>query len=464
MIAHRFLVVAALTMLVGSAVRAEVKPAPIFADNMMLQADMADPVWGTANVGEEVTVQIDGKSKSTKAGVDGKWMVKIDPIKAGGPLELKINSQTIKNVLVGEVWHASGQSNMRYPLSKAENGKADIAAATDTSIRYYLANFWQPANSRWIICNPTDAPQFSAVAYHFARHLRETLKTPIGIVDTAISGACCEQYMNPDVLAADKELAALVAVRHGDPKPGEYYLGVIKPIIGFGVKGVIWYQGEGNRTYPVTYKKLFPAMIADWRNEWGQGDFPFVYVQLANYGKWSETYKEDKNAALRDAQLSALSVPNTAMVVTIDCAPPGSVEPQDVHYPNKKPVGDRTALAVLALAYGQKIEGSGPIFKAAAFDGGKATVTFTHVGQGLTVHGEKVLGFALAGQDHKWVRAEASIDGDRVVVKSDQVPNPVAVRYAFEGNPQCNLYNKDGLPASPFRSDDFATFATKDGD
>ncbi len=462
MIAQRFLIATALMIFVGSAARAEVKSAPIFADNMMLQADLADPIWGTATAGEDVTVQINGQSRSTKANADGKWMVKIDPIKAGGPFELKINSRTIKNVLVGEVWHASGQSNMRYPLLNAENGKADMATATDSSIRYYLADFWQPANSRWIICSPGECAQFSAVAYYFAKDLREKLNTPIGIVDTSISGACCEQFVNPDFLAADKELTTLLAARHGDPKPGDYYLGIIKPIVSFGIKGVIWYQGEGNRDFPVTYRKLFPALISDWRGEWGQGDFPFIYIQLANYGKSSPAPKEDKNAALRDAQLSALSVPNTAMVVTIDCAPPGNVEPQNVHYPNKKPVGQRTALAVLALAYGQKIEASGPIFKEATFAGGKVTVTFTHLGQGLAIHGEKLLGFVIAGEDHKWVRAEASIEGDKVIAQSDQVPSPVAVRYAFEANPQCNLYNKDGLPASPFRSDTFVTFATKD--
>jgi sialate O-acetylesterase len=233
---------------------------------------------------------------------------------------------------------------------------------------------------------------------------------------------------------------------------------LVAPLVPYGIRGVLWYQGEGNRDYPVTYRRLLPTLIADWRKHWGQGDFPFLVVQLANYQERKAEPWEGKDCALREAQLQSVqTVPNTALIVTIDLG-----IAKDVHYPNKKPVGQRLALAARALAYGEKIVYSGPVFESVKFEGEKAIVSFTHVGGGLQAKGDKLTGFLLCGADKKFHRAEASIDGDKVVVTSAVVPAPVAVRYGWERNPDCNLVNREGLPASPFRSDTFVNFFTKD--
>ena len=262
-------------------------------------------------------------------------------------------------------------------------------------------------------------------------------------------------------MANDKALADIVANAKSDQQPSSNYLTCVNRLVPYAIRGVIWYQGEGNRDYPLSYQKMFPALIADWRTQWGEGNFPFLYVQLANYGERRPEPLEGKDAALREAQLKSLAVPNTAMVVTIDCAPPVK---SDVHYANKKPVGLRLALAARALAYGEKIEYSGPLFKSARFESGKAIVTFTHVDGGLLAKGEKLIGFTLSAGGNNWVRADAAIEGDHVVVQSPRIAKPVAVRYAFEKNPECSLYNQADLPAAPFRSDANVTFATKDGE
>ncbi len=441
-------------------VRADIVLPRMFSDNMVLQEGMADPVWGTAPAGEAVTVEINGQKKSATADKEGKWMVKLDPIKAGGPFELKVGAVVVKYVMVGEVWHASGQSNMHFPLSKADTGAEEISKAEQPEIRYFQIDPWHANGGEWVVCGPKTAGNFSAVAYHFAAEMHERLKMPIGMLDSSVNGAVVQTFISPTALAGDKALSDVVAKVKSDQETSSNFTACIGRLVPYGIRGVIWYQGEGNRDYPVSYPAMFSGMIADWRKQWGQGDFPFLFVQLANYGERRAEPLEGKDAALREAQFKSLSVPNTAMVVTIDLAPPTK---SDVHYTNKKPVGVRLALAARALAHGEKIEYSGPLFESAQFSDGKALVKFTHVGSGLAAKGEKLTGFMLS-TGNKWVRAVAAIDGERVVVQSAQVAKPVAVRYAFEKNPECNLYNKDGLPASPFRSDAFVTFSTKDGE
>ena len=452
-------------MFAAAAHAAEVRLPLIISDNMVLQSDMADPIWGTAAPDEKVTIEINGQSKTVVAGKDGRWAVKLDPEKAGGPFELKIsgsNNLTVKNVLIGEVWHASGQSNMRFPLSKAATAGDDLPRANDPDFRYFQVDPWHANSGQWVLCTPRSAGNFSAVAYYFAVALRERVNKPIGILDSSVSGAVVQTFISPAAIAGDAKLADTIAHVKSDQETSSNFNTCIGPkLIPYAIRGVIWYQGEGNRDFPVSYQKMFPALIADWRKLWGQGDFPFLFVQLANYGQRRAEPFEGKDAALREAQFKSLSVANTAMAVTIDCAPPIK---SDVHFTNKKPVGDRLALAARALAYGEKIEYSGPLFQSARFEGDKAIVTFTHLGGGLEAKGEKLTGFTLCAGSNKWVRAEASIEGDHVIVHSDAVAKPIAVRYAFERNPECNLYNKDGLPASPFRSDEFVTFATKDGE
>jgi sialate O-acetylesterase len=399
-------------------------------------------------------VEFNDQKKTTTASADGKWLVRLDPLEASGPHELKVsgkNAITIKDVLVGEVWLASGQSNMRFPLSSATGGKQDAKNAHYPRIRYLRVG------GKWVECSAKTAPAFSAVAFHFAVALRQKRKVPIGIIDNAVSGELAQNFMSPQAFKAAPELAALV--RKHTRETSSQWKGLLAPIIPYAIRGVLWYQGEGNRDYPVTYRRLLPALIADWRKHWGQGDFPFLIVQLANYQERRPQPWEGKDCALREAQLETTrSVVNTALIVTIDLG-----IAKDVHYPNKKPVGQRLALAARAVAYGEKIEFSGPLFQSARFEDGKAIVSFTHLGGGLASKGEKLTGFLLCGADKKFVRAEARIEGDKVVVSSPDVKKPIAIRYAWERNPECNLANKEGLPASPFRSDHFVNFFTRDG-
>lgn len=434
--------------------RADVTLPAIISDHMILQAGQAVPIFGSAAPGESVKVTFNGQTKTTTADANGKWLVKLDPTNAGGPFELQVSGKstlTVRDVLVGEVWLASGQSNMRFPLSNATNSAEEIAKANYPKIRYYRVG------GKWVDCTPKTAGGFSAVAYFFAADLQPRLNVPVGIVENAVSGAVGQAFMSKAAFDADLELAALVK-KHGE-QTSMHFEKLFLPVIPYGIRGALWYQGEGNRDYPVTYRRLLPALIADWRKHWGQGDFPFLIVQLANYQERRDAPWEGKDCALREAQLkTALSVPNAALAVTIDLG-----IAKDVHYPNKKPVGERLALAARARAYGEKIESSGPIFDSVRFEGNKAIVSFTHLGGGLVAKGEKLTGFLLCGKDRKFIRADAVIDGDKVIVHSDAIAAPVAVRYAWERNPPCNLYNKEGLPASPFRSDDFVNFFTRDG-
>jgi sialate O-acetylesterase len=440
-----------------SAARADVKLPPVFSDHMVLQADLAAPVFGTAAPDEAVTVEFAGQKKTATAGKDGKWLVKLDPVKAGGPFELKVagtNSLAVKDVLVGEVWIAGGQSNMRFQLSKATNGKEDAAKAYYPNLR-----FMNPGG-KWEVCIPSAAPGFSAVAFHFAVALAQERKVAVGIIDNSVNGELGQNFMSQEAFKSDTELAKLVN-KHTKETSSRWNT-LVEPLIPYAIRGVMWYQGEGNRDFPATYQRLLPALIADWRKHWGQGEFPFLVVQLANYQERKAEPWEGKDCALRDAQLKAVhATPKTALAVTIDLG-----EPKDVHYPNKKPVGERLALAARALAYDEKIEYSGPMFESAKFEGGKAVVSFTHIGGGLVATGEgktPLNGFLLCGADKKFYRAEARIEGDKVIVTCAMVPMPVAVRYAWERNPGCNLANREGLPASPFRSDAFENFFTKDG-
>lgn len=452
---RRFLVlIVALGFLTPCVAQAEVTFPAVFSDHMVLQADMPAPVFGSAAPGEPITVEFAGQKKTGAADKDGKWLVRLDPVKLGGPFELRVsgtNTRVVKDVLVGEVWLASGQSNMRFPLSQASDGKEDAARAACPQIRYLRVG------GTWQECSPKAAPGFSAVAFHFAAALHHERKVPVGIIENAVNGAVGQNFMSPAAFQADPELAAMV--RKHTKETSALWDRLLVPIIPYGIRGALWYQGEGNRDFPVTYRRLLPALIADWRKHWGQGDFPFLIVQLANYQERKPEPWEGKDCALREAQLKAArAVPKTALVVTIDLG-----EAKDVHYPNKKPVGQRLALAARAIAYGEKIEYSDPVFESAKFEGGRALVSFTHVGGGLVVKGDRLTGFLLCGPDKKFVRAEARIEGERVVVFSDQVPKPVAVRYGWERNPDCNLCNREGLPASPFRSDDFVNYFTRDG-
>ncbi|MGD0092852.1 MAG: sialate O-acetylesterase [Planctomycetota bacterium] len=443
----------AFCWLFAGSVRAAAVLPQVFSDHMVLQANMATPIFGTAAPGEQVAVAINDQKKTAAADKDGKWTVRLDAMKPGGPFELRVsatNTLAVKDVLVGEVWLASGQSNMKFPLNRAANAPAEMGQANFPQIRY-------TNGSKWVVCSPQTCGSWSAVAFFFAVELQQHSKSPVGIIETAVNGALCQAFISKAALDADQQLLADVS-KHNKDDIAIHWNSLLAPVAGYGIQGALWFQGEGNRDFPVTYRKLLSALIADWRKQWGQGDFPFLVCQLTNFQQKKPEPWEGKDCALRESQLKVVqAVPNTALVVTVDLN-----DGTDVHFPNKKPCGQRLALAARGIAYGEKIEYSGPIFKAAKFEGGKATVSFTHVGGGLSVKGGTLTGFLLCGADKKWVRAEVAIAGDEVVVKNDKVAQAVAVRYGWERNPDCNLYNKEGLPASPFRSDDYINYFTRD--
>ncbi len=416
------------------------------------------------------------------------------------------NRLTIDNVLIGEVWVCSGQSNMKFALRRAENGRDEAAAADFPRIRLFTverAVAQQPQDDcqgRWVVCSPDSAGEFSAVGYFFGRQLHEQLDVPVGLIHAS---SCCtatiQTFMSRSALAADPEFAAvledmaeLVATyEHGEPgsvseatlarwrqavakaraegkqpppKPEantDWYLGrnpptglfngLIAPLTAFPIRGVIWYQGGSNVNEPTLYRRLLPAMIRDWRSQWGQGDFPFLFAQMANFQRRPHAPYQSKRAELREAQLMALSVPATGMAVTIDIGHPKRVYP-----PNKLDVGRRLALAAAKIAYGQDVAYSGPIYHSMNIEDGQVRIRFDHAAGGLTTaDGGPPSAFAIAGPDRRFVEAEAAIDGQTVLVRSARVREPVAVRYGWADSPSCNLYNAAGLPASPFRTDDW---------
>lgn len=500
----RFLCAALGLLLVGpSLVSADVRLPKIFGDNMVLQAHARVPVWGWADPGEEVHVLIGGQLRKTEANDQGRWRVDFDPFEYG-PVRFVVEGKNrieLRNVLVGEVWVCSGQSNMEWPVARAMNAEQEIASANYPEIRLFkvakvvAAKPLDDTEGEWRVCSPETVRDFSAVGYFFARELHQRLGVPIGMIQAAWGGTPAEAWTSREALEADPELKPILerwdeilanydearkryeealrrwqeqaraARNEGKPvpprprpprgpdhphRPAGLYNGMICPIVPFAIKGVIWYQGESNASRAYQYRKLFRTMIRDWRRTWGQGDFPFLFVQLANFLARQAEPGESDWAELREAQMMALEEPNTAMAVAIDIG-----EANDIHPRNKQEVGRRLALAALAIAYGKDVVYSGPLFDHMKIEGNKVRLFFKHVDGGLVAKGGELRGFAIAGPDRKFVWAKAKIEGDTVVVWSDKVPNPVAVRYGWADNPDCNLYNKAGLPASPFRTDDW---------
>jgi sialate O-acetylesterase len=432
---------------------AEVKPNSLFTDNMVLQRDKPIKVWGTAATGEKVKVAIGDQATETIA-QDGKWQVELEPLAAGGPHTLIINGENkleLGNVLVGDVWIASGQSNMQWSIKASEEPQKIAAEARHPRIRLFTVRRGgspEPKDTvegRWVECRTETVGDFSAVAYHFGVALQKHVDVPIGLVSTNVGGTAAQRWTPKEVLQSTPELQ-----KHGEEKnASDLYNAMIHPLLKFGIKGAIWYQGESNAGQAYRYRVLFPAMIKSWRDRWGQGEFPFLFVQLAPFMKIDDQPQDSNWAELREAQLMTLSKsPNTAMAVITDVG-----DEKDIHPKPKKPVGERLALAARALAYGEKIEYSGPIFESMTTSGDRAILRFKHADEGLQVRGEKLTGFAIAGEDKKFHKAEATIEGDTVIVRSGEVSQPVAVRFGWANYPVVNLWNKAGLPASPFRTD-----------
>ena len=501
----------ALLVLAGWAATAQanVKMPAVFGGNMVLQRDAKIPLWGTADPGEKIAIAFAGQKATATAGADGKWKAELAPLKAsaaGRTLTVRGNNELeFENVLVGDVWVCSGQSNMEWSAAGGLVDKEkEIEAANYPRIRLLLvqkATATTPQSDfkgKWTECAPETMRSFSAVAYFFARDLHKRLRVPIGLIGTYWGGTPAQSWTRLEALTADPELktyldrwakyteaypAAKVkfdvqvadykqkvadAKKAGKPAPPQFrgrlddpeksanrpanlYNGMIAPLVPFAIRGAIWYQGESNAGNPADaqlYTKLFGTMISDWRKQWGQGDFPFLFVQLANFMKRWDFPTESNWALLRESQLKTLALPATGMAVIIDAG-----EALNIHPQNKQVVGARLALAATKLAYGGDEEFSGPVFDKMDVKGGKAVLSFKHVGGGLDAKGGALKGFTVAGADKKFVWAEAKIVGKTVEVSCPEVKEPAAVRYAWADNPEATLYNKDGLPATPFRSD-----------
>ncbi len=476
-----------------STAQADVRLPNVFGDHMVLQQGQANPVWGKADAGEEITVSIAGQSHKTTADAQGDWKVSLSPLTLGPPLELVVqgkNQIRIGDVLVGEVWVCSGQSNMQWSVNASNDAELVRLSATTPEIR--MINFPQVGTQEpiwthdrhWMVCSPETVGQFSAVGYFFARQLHQTLGVPVGMVNNAWGGSSCEAWINRDVLNAtesmapmmkrweameaqaetlkakadrsedeNKRLQNLEGQMRGNHRPANIYNGVLKSHLGYGIKGAIWYQGESNAGRAYQYRELFPLMIQNWRDEWGQGDFPFYWVQLADFKAEKSEPGDSDWAELREAQTMTMdALPNTGEAVIIDIG-----EGKDIHPRNKVDVGLRLARWALANEYGKSVAFRSPRFQSLQVDGNKAVLTFANVEKGWRPFDvAHPVGFTIAGEDRKFVVAEGKILPDgRIEVSSPSVSAPVAVRYAWADNPVCNLYGASDLPLTPFRSDDW---------
>jgi len=474
-----------LWAVVGPAVAAVRLPA-IFGDHMVLQCGMKVPVWGWAEPGEKVTVTAGQSSASAVADAQGKWRAFLPPMAASEQsIELTVsgsNSIVVRDVLVGEVWVCSGQSNMEFRLGTvkgmpgpASNAAEEIPKADHPLLRLFLMPYrisftpQDDCTGKWTLCTPETAASFSAVGYFFGRDLLDQRKTPVGMIGDFWGATPAQAWTSLDALRnlpeASEHVRTFETVRDTPPAarkkydqhlPTGLFNGMVSPIIGFGMRGVIWYQGEGNAANPDQYRALFPAMIQDWRARWGQGDFPFLWVQLANF-----TQNKSDWARLREAQTATLSLHNTAQALAIDIGDANNIHPAD-----KIDVARRLLLVARHVAYGEQLVYSGPTYDSHTVVGHAIRVRFKNVGAGLTVaagpatrpsepvRGTRALeGFQVAGADQVFVPAEGVIDGDLVVVSSPRVDEPVAVRSGWANNPHVNLYNGEGLPAVPFRTD-----------
>jgi sialate O-acetylesterase len=433
---------------------------------MVLQRERPVKVWGWAAPGEEVRVSIDDQRYLTAADADGNWRVVLPPHPAGGPYELKVNQTTFQDVLFGDVWICSGQSNMQWSVLQSADPQEEQAKADHPKVRLFqvpMTSSEAPLatiGNGWAVCSPQTVGNFSAVAYYFGRELVSRTGVPVGLVNTSWGGTPIESWMSRPALRRIPETSRMLddhLARMADPAlmasatdiqknrawfPGALYNAMIAPFTDYAICGAIWYQGESNAGNPQLYQRTFPAMIRDWRRAWGQGEFPFYFVQLASFvgnAGWP---------GLREAQSLALDLPNTGMAVAIDIG-----QTNDIHPKNKQDVGKRLALWALRDVHRQKVVVSGPLYSGMSTSGSRVTLTFEHAAGLRSRDSGPLTGFEVAGADGNYVPASALVQGERVVVWSENVPVPMAVRYAWASDPKCNLVNGEGLPASPFRTD-----------
>ncbi len=521
-----------LALFTAGAAYADVVPAPLFTDHGVLQRDKSLPIWGTADVGEKITVTFGDQRREATAGYDGRWIALLDPLPASATgSELTIagnNTITLRNVVVGDVWLCSGQSNMEWPVSRSANGEAEIAASNFPLIRHIRidravaekptetakTSGWQPAS-------PQTAGSFTAVGYFFAREIVQKIGVPVGIIHSSWGGTPVEAWLSPAALESDpsfrvvqdrwqQNLAAYPTLKSeyeiqlaawtkadadtkaflasrveeaararppgrvdhaafytewlrqnprpraprgpGDPwTPSGLFNGMINPLLPYAIRGALWYQGESNADRAAEYHALFTTMIRAWRVHFGQDEFPFYWVNLANYAVPADAGERGRTYAfLREAQTRSLELANTGQTLAIDIG-----DPKDIHPINKQEVGRRLALLAQNRVYGIFGDDTGPTYASATREGAAMRVRFSHASGGLVAHDRPVQALELAGVDRVFYPADGRIDRDTLIVMAFAVREPVAVRYAWTNSPDANLYNGAGLPAVPFRSDDW---------
>lgn len=455
---------------------ATVRLPALIGDNMVLQRDTKVIVWGWADPGEKVRITFQGSTSSATADAQGKWAVPLGPYPAGGPYEMRIrgeNEITLRNISMGDVWLASGQSNMSFPMQSDGhyggplNAEEEIARSAFPDLRLFTvkkASTPEPVDDvtsqGWRPANLDTVPRFSAVAYFFGRDLQQRYHVPIGMIESDWGGTAAEVWVSASALAKFPEFKSTIEslketmdpkVQVLNPPPTTLFNGMINPLTSYRIKGVIWYQGEANadQNRAVQYRTLFPALIKDWRDHW-RSDFPFLFVQLAGYGLNKDEPAEYRWADLREAQAMALSLPKTGMATAIDLG-----EERDIHPRNKQDVASRLALVASKVAYGENIASSGPTYASMQIEGNRIRIKYEDIGSGLKIHDKYgyIRGFQIAGADGKFVWANAKLDGSDVLVFSERVPEPRAVRYGWANMPDGNVFNKEGLPALPFRTD-----------
>ena len=468
----------------------DLKLMDLFSDGMVLQQKSKTKIWGISN--ENATINIEsswGVKSSTEADANGNWITEIDTPKAGGPYSMKITdgikTKEIKDILIGEVWFASGQSNMEMslegylPAEPIDNAEEEILNSLNDNIRMFTVtnnvtlSKIDTVGGKWLKSNPKNSRYFSATGYFFAKKLQKDLGIPIGIISSNWGGTPAESWVSEEKLRTlkdfDKDIDALYKryenfqnqpvpldknkgnVKDANPKgcclslPVVLYNAMVNPIINYKIAGVIWYQGESNVPRAKQYQKLFPLMINDWRNKWGY-QFPFYFVQLAPFKYDGES--KDKLAELRDAQRLTLKLPKTGMAVTLD----NTKDFHLIHPTNKESVGLRLAYIALNRKYNKEIVDSGPLYKSKLINKNKITIEFDYVGSGLTKKGDKLLEFEIAGKNKKFIKANAQIKNNKVLVWNNKISNPKYVRYGWKDTSTASLFNKEGLPASSFNS------------
>ncbi len=504
-LALRALALAGFAAFQPHAARADVRLPAIFSDHAVLLSGVAVPVWGWADAGEKVEVSFAGQTKSATPGADGKWMVKLDALKADAKAqELTVkgkNALTVKDVLVGEVWLGSGQSNMAMTVNRAKDFEKEQATSDLPQMRMFTVisgastKAEEDCKGVWLVCSPQTVAVFSATLFFCGREIHKSLGVPVGMIHSSVGGTPIESWISPEAQAASPELKAFfeetktaeakidvevakakfemdlakwkevakaakaegkaaprapqdpVALRARKGNVGGLFNGKIAPLIPYAVRGMLWYQGEANTTDTKAnfYQYQLPLLVNDWRKRWGS-EVPFAWVQLPNF-----TRPGDGWPLVREAMLKTLKLSKTGMAITIDIG-----EQKNIHPANKQEVGRRLSLWALGEVYGKKITStSGPLPAGHEVKGDKITLKFTHADGGLKAKDGALTGFMIAGEDKQWRPAATQIEGDKLIVCSPEIAKPVAVRYAWQDWPECNLTNGAGLPASPFRTDDW---------